>query len=318
MLVLAANTGFADFPRLLALLAKDRYLPDTFAARGSRLSFSHGILLVTAMAAVLLIVFKGSVAGLVPLFTVGAFVTFSLSQAGMVRHWWRHRERGWGWRMAANGVGAATTSVVLVVVLASKFVHGAWIVALALPLLVWGLHVVGRHNDRLAKRVRIRIEAAPRWTRALAARTHHRVLVPVDAIDKVTLNAVASLMSLFGLDAPHGDAVRPRPSIELVHVTDDRDAGGRLQAEWRATGIPIPLTVLVSPYRATTDTLVRYADLLAHSDDGRSLVTIVLPETRPTRWWHPFLRNYLAWHLKWALLFRPKVSVFSVPLDVRD
>src|SRR5205823_1877477 len=139
LLVLAANTGFADFPRLLALLAKDAYLPSAFAARGLRLSFSNGIVLVAIVSAVLIVTFQGSVAGLVPLFTVGAFLTFTLSQAGMVRHWWRIRGGGWHWRLALNSLGALTTTVVLGVVIISKFLYGAWLVVLVVPILVLAL-----------------------------------------------------------------------------------------------------------------------------------------------------------------------------------
>jgi amino acid transporter len=314
LLILAANTGFADFPRLLALLARDNYLPTAFAARGSRLSFSNGIVLVAFIAAGLIVAFQGSVAGLVPLFTVGAFGTFTLSQAGMVRHWWRHREGGWHWRMAVNTIGAATTAVVLGVVLVGKFAEGAWIVVLVLPLLVWIVRAVGRHQQRLAQRVKLDPTEARRWVRALPTRRQHYVLVPLGDIDRVALNAVAYARTVVSTDP----VAEIPPVVQAVHVTDDRDAGERLRQDWTTLQLDVPLVVLESPYRATTEALLAYLALLEQLGPERTTVTVVLPETLPFRWWHPLLRNYLAWRLKWALLFRPNTVVVSVPLRVPD
>jgi amino acid transporter len=307
LLILAADTGFADFPRLLAMLANDGYLPSAFAARGLRLSFSNGIVLVSLISAVLIVAFQASVAGLVPLFTVGAFLTFTFSQAGMVRHWWRRREPGWHWRMAVNAVGALTTTVVLGVVLLSKFASGAWIVVLVLPILVFTLHAVGQHHRRLEANVRIAPGEARPWVNTLARRVHHLALIPVGAPDRIALHAVAEARTLL---AP--------AAIQAVHVTDDHEAGARVVAEWNAVQVGVPMVVLETPYRETAEALLRYIDLLQAEYGPGAMVTVVLPETLPTRWWHPLLHNYLAWRLKWALLFRPSTCVLSIPYLVRD
>ena len=320
LLILAADTGFADFPRLLALLARDGYLPAAFAARGLRLGFSNGIVLVSLISAVLIVAFQASVAGLVPLFTVGAFLTFTFSQAGMVRHWWRKRETGWHWRMAVNALGAATTTVVLGVVLASKFVQGAWIIVLVLPILVLTLRAVGQHHRRLEAQVRIGRDQARAWVESVARTMHHVVLIPVGAPDRIALQAVALARTLLGVAALGADGSHASQPTEIraVHVTDDLQDGKRVLAEWDALELGIGMVVLETPYRATAEALLRYIDLLQHEQGAGTTVTVVLPETLPTRWWHPLLHNYLAWRLKWALLFRPGACVVSVPYSVHD
>jgi amino acid transporter len=310
MLMLAADTGFADFPRLLALLGKDGYVPTAFSARGVRLSYSNGIILIAAVSGVLIVAFQGSVAGLVPLFTVGAFLTFTLSQTGMVRHWWKKRESGWHWRLGVNAIGAATTTLVLAVVLVSKFMYGAWIVVMILPIIVLALRAVGRHNQRLQAHLRIAPAEARTFVAQERGRLQHAVLVPVSDADRLALHAVAYAQSLLGGERS--------PRIEAVHATDDRDQGGELRARWDRMDTGVPLVILESPYRETAEALIRYIDVLQHQEGPTTIVTVVLPETLPTRWWHPLLRNYLAWRLKWALLFRPRTSVASIPYEVAD
>jgi amino acid transporter len=318
MLILAANTGFADFPRLLALLAQDDYLPGAFATRGSRLAFSNGILLVAGVSAMLLVAFQGSVAGLAPLFTIGAFLTFTLSQTGMVRYWWRGRQRGWHWRLAANGVGGLTTGIVLVVVLVSKFRDGAWLVVVCLPLLVYILRNLGQHQQRLRAESAVEPSRAERLVEAVVERTRHRVLVPVAGSDRVTLHAVAFILSLVGDQAPQVRGERSRVLIEAVHVTDSREDGTRLQGHWQDLGLAVPLVVLESPTRAAAPALLRYISFLQRQAGVRTMVTVAIPETVPTRWWHPLVRNYLASRLKLALLTQPGVAVLSVPLALPD
>ncbi|MDQ6669447.1 MAG: APC family permease [Chloroflexota bacterium] len=320
MLILAANTGFADFPRLLALLARDKYLPGAFATRGSRLGFSNGILMVAGMSALLLIAFQGSLNGLAPLFTIGAFLTFTLSQAGMVRYHWKRQEQGWHWRMGANAVGAATTLSVLAIVLASKFLDGAWLIVVCLPVLVHVLHTLGTHHQRLIARAAISPDRAEHFVEAVAKRTHHCVLVPVAVADRVTLNTMAYILSLVG-ESPTDGVVQPeqpRPVIQAVHITDDRKTGQRLQRDWHALGLTVPLVVLESPNRAAAPTLLQYIGFLQHQSGIRTVVTVAIPETVPTRWWHPLVRNYFASRLKLTLMSRPGVTVLSVPLAVQD
>jgi hypothetical protein len=303
LLILAADTGFADFPRLLSLLARDGFLPQAFAVRGARLAFSNGIILVAAISGVLIVIFHGSVTLLVPLFTVGAFATFTLSQAGMARRWWLRHEPGWHWRMVINAVGAIVTTVVLVIVVVSKFVYGAWIVAVLVPLLVMALHAVGVHHDRLIRHTRIGSGQA--GARYAAIPMRHHAVITVGRVDRIVLQAVRYARGLNG-------------KIEAVHVTDDWQHGQQLRAEWDALETGIPLVILESPIRAHSGALVRYLDFIQKHQDPQCYVTVVLPELLPTRWWHPMLHNYFAWKLKWVMLFRHHTAVTSVPYEVKD
>jgi hypothetical protein len=222
----------------------------------------------------------------------------------------------WKKSIAINGLGAIATAVVLCVFIVTKFLHGAWIVVLVLPLLVLTLRAVGRHHQRLEAQVRIGQDEARGWVESVARHTRHLVLIPIGRPDRVALNAVAFARTLIG-GSHDGRRPVPRP-IEAVHVTDDQQRGARVLAEWNAMRLGVPMVVLETPYRATAEALLRYIDLLQHEHGAGTAVTVVLPETLPTRWWHPLLRNYLAWRLKWALLFRPGTSVLSVPYVVRD
>ena len=304
LLVLAADTGFADFPRLLSLLARDGYLPHAFAVRGARLAFSNGILLVSAISAVLIITFQASVSALVPLFTVGAFATFTLSQAGMARHWSRRRnERGWEWRIFINGLGALVTAVVLAVVIVSKFAYGAWLVVLIIPLLVWVLHTLGVHHDRVARELRVASKQAV--AHALAGPFQQQVVITVGRVDKSVLRAVAYARTIAS-------------EVEAVFVTDERARGDALRTKWRELEIPIRLVVLESPVRSHGHALEHYLDFIQKRVDPKCFVTVLLPEIQPTRWWHPLVHNYFAWRLKWTLLFRPRTIVTSVPHEIKD
>ena len=303
LLVLAADTGFADFPRLLALLGKDGYLPEAFAVRGARLAYSNGIVLVTIVSAVLIVAFRGSVTALIPLFTVGAFATFTLSQAGMARHWWRRRDRAWQWHMAANGVGAIATSIVLCVVIVSKFVYGAWIVVLILPIIVFALERVGTHNERLARSVRI--SSAAGASQVLKSPIRHHAVITVGRIDRVVLQAVKYSYSL--------DA-----RVEAIHVTDDLQHAQKLRQKWQEFDTGVPLVILNSPTRSTIGALLRYLDFVQKHAEPHCFITVIVPEILPTRWWHPLWHNYFAWRLKWNLLFRRHTALTSVPYEARD
>ena len=299
LLILAADTGFADFPRLLAQLAHDGYLPEAFAVRGARLAFSNGVLLVATLSAALIVLFHGSVTALVPLFTVGAFATFTLSQAGMARHWHRRREPGWGWRMVVNAVGALATTIVLVVVLVSKFVHGAWLVVVILSMLVLALRALGLHHQRLRRHMSF--ASAYVAHRLLSTPTRHYAVIPIKDVSRVVLQAVQYARGLDG-------------RVEAVHVTDDLREAADLRREWDALELGLPLVILESPFRADAGALIRYVDLVQKREDPDTFVTVVLPELLPTRWWHPLVHNYFAWRLKWLLLFRPRTARHERPL----
>ena len=295
ILVLAANTAFADFPRLASILATDGFLPRQLASRGDRLVFSNGIMMLALVAGLLLELFGGNTNALIHLYAVGVFVSFTLSQAGMVRRSLKAGERRVG-RLVASSLGAVATAVVVVIELATKFTEGAWISALLIVALVLLFLGINRHYRFYARQ--LSTEAwQPEWPEK------HLVVVPVAGVSKSTANALAYALLL----SPH---------IRAVAVATDPKQVQRLQDEWDLWDSGVPLEVLVSPYRAIVRPLLQYIDQLERSEQPDWL-TVVLPEVVPARWWHAFLHNQTVYAIKTALLFRRNVVVTTVRHHLR-
>jgi amino acid transporter len=303
VLFMAVNTSFAGFPWLSAILAKDRYMPRQFAFKGDRLAFSYGILLLAAAASLLLAAFGGEVTRLIPLYAVGVFVSFTLSQSGMVRHWWRLREKGWRTSMVINGVGAAATAVVAVIIASTKFTHGAWISILLMAVLVLMFALIGRHYEWFERAVRVEKgefrprmpEAAPTLRRA--ARQH--VVMPVGDIDKMTLAAVDFVRELSG-------------KATAVHLADDREQAEEFRARWEKMIPDIPLLIIESPYRAFVAPMLAYVESVERAEPDVH-ITVVLPHFVPRHWWERLLHNQDALGLKPHLRRRPRVGVIDFP-----
>jgi len=294
ILVLAANTSFADFPRLASLLARDRFVPRQFATLGERLVFSNGILVLAGFAGLLLILFGGDTHALIPLYAVGVFVSFTLSQSGMVRHWLQERSRGWRWRLAINGVGATATGVVAVVIAVTKFVHGAWIVVLVIPALVAAFVMMRRHYDEIAQDLSLEgLGTCPHF--------EHTVLVLVGDVHRGVVRAVQYARTL-----------APTATVRGVYVEVDPARTSRIEEKWAQWGLGVPLVVLGSPYRSLLRPLLDYVDKI-HARGDDQMVTVVLPEFLPRRWWQHVLHNQTALLVKGALLFRENTVVADVP-----
>ncbi len=296
LLVLAANTAFNGFPRLAGILGQDRFLPRQFQFRGDRLAFSVGIGFLAVLAAALIIAFEGSVTNLIPLYTVGVFIAFTLSQAGMVRHWWRRRneQRGWRWRAALNGLGAVATAFVAVVAAASKFLLGAWMVLLLVPLLVVLMVAIRSHYRTVDRALAID------WARApLAVPRMPRVLVPIARLDRPAHAALEYARSISS-------------DVTAIHVTDDPEGAAAMRQAWATGRDDIGLVILESPYRALVAPLLSYIDAI-ESDDPERPVTVVLAEFVPRHVWERLLHNQAALRLRFRLLSRRNVVVVGVP-----
>ena len=294
ILTLSANTAFADFPRLSAIVANDGFLPRQLANRGDRLVLSNGILVVAFAAGALLVAFNGDVSSLIPLFAVGLFLAFTLSQTGMVVHHLRLREQGWQRRLAVNAVGAVATTIVLIVVIASKFTEGAWIPTLLIPLLVllfWSIH---RHYQAIYEA----LECPPGTP--LPEIVHTVVVLVGDRIHTGVLEAVAYATSL----QPH--------YLHAIHVSYDTAHGEEMRRHWAEYGFDIPLDVIDSPYRELTRPVLEYVEDLDRRWE-HDVVTVVIPEVVVRRWWEQLLHNQSALFLKGRLLFRKGTVVTSVP-----
>ncbi len=304
ILVLAANTAFNGFPILASILGQDGYLPRQFARRGDRLVFSNGIVILALLAAGLIWAFDASTTRLIQLYILGVFVSFTLSQAGMVRHWLdllrrvaradqRHRMRR---AMVVNGLGAVTTGVVLVIVLITKFAHGAWIVVIAMPLVFLLMTAIRRHYDTVDIELRPRPEGV-----LLPSRVHAVVLV--SRLQTPALRAIA-----------FARAARPSTLVAVTVRTDEKETE-ELRRAWDERDIPIPLTILDSAYRDVTRPVLDHIATIRRRNE-REVVAVYLPEYVVGRWWENLLHNHSALRLKARLLFVPGVMVVNVPYQL--
>jgi amino acid transporter len=348
ILILAANTSFADFPRLSSLLARDRFMPRQFATRGDKLVFSNGIIILAVFSGILVTAFGGDTSRLIPLYAVGVFLSFTLSQVGMVRHWLKagralktareasanHEEpvsaeghkpdanhagvasektqrsnqvdraselkqaAHWRKSIVVNGLGAIATFIVLVVLVITKFRHGAWIVVVLIPFLVALFRAVHRHYIDVATQLTTEGVVGLRPIR-------HEVIVPISGIHRGVVRALEYAKSI----APE--------HVTALYINIDEEATRSLREKWGRLGGGVELVVLASPYRSLVGPLIRYLDrrMTTHHDQ---MITVVLPEFIPARWWHHLLHNQSSLMLKGALLFKPDIIVTSVPYHLKN
>lgn len=295
ILVLAANTAFADFPRLSSIVARDRYLPRQFMNQGDRLAFSNGIIVLSLFAALLIIVFGGDTHALLPLYMIGVFLSFTLSQAGMVIHWWGTREPGWKTSAFINGFGALVTAVVLIIVAATKTLEGAWIVLLLIPAIVALFKATRRHYDHVASQLTLR-GYAPQ------PRVHNTVLVPLSGIQRPVVEALRYAETLSN-------------DVRGLYVDLDPESTEQVRRDWETWGGNARLVALPSPYRSLMEPLLDYIEQV-ENERPDDYVTVILPEFVPARWWQHLLHNQRALLIKGALLFRPNTVVTSVPFHL--
>src|SRR6266699_1679977 len=300
ILTLAANTSYSDFPRLASLLARDKFLPSQFAFRGDRLAFTTGIVFLALLAILLLIVFNGATTQLINLYAVGVFLSFTLSQGGMVLHWWRLRREHKGWRrsMIINGLGAFTTLIVALVIATTKFLEGAWIVVILIPLLVLMFLAISRHYNRVEHGRISDIPIHPQDIR-------HRVIVPIAGLDRAAIQSLAYARSI-------------TKHVIAVHVAIDVDDANKVREAWErwqkhlAEEEETQLIIIESPYRSLSRPLLAYIDTV-HELFPADTVTVILAEFVVAHWWEQILHNQTALRLKASLLFRPGIVVTSVP-----
>jgi len=295
ILVLAANTAFADFPRLSSIVARDRFLPRQFMNQGDRLAFSNGIIVLSVFAGLLIVVFHGDTQSLLPLYMIGVFVSFTLSQTGMVIHWRRLREPGWRSSAVVNGIGAVVTAIVLVIVAITKALEGAWIIILLIPCLVAVFRATRRHYDRVAAQLRVQEWAQP-------PRRHNMVLVPISGVQRAVVEALQYARSM-------------SDDVQAVYVNVDQGATDALKRDWSRWGEGVRLTVLESPFRSLMEPLLEHIEQ-TQQKNPEDYVTVILPEFLPARWWHHLLHNQKALLIKGALLFKKNVIVTSVPFHL--
>jgi amino acid transporter len=298
ILFLAANTSFNAFPRLAAILAEDGYFPRQFSFRGDRLAYSWGIILLAAIAAGLYVAFRGNTTSLIPLYSVGVFVCFTLSQTGMVRHWLRGRESGWWWRMGVNAFGAVLTLVVLVIVLAEKFEHGAFVVAILIPVMVGMMLFINRQYAASRRQLAVRNDFV-----VPAPNREERVVIPVPNLNRAVVRAVNVARSI-------------SEDVLAVYISENPEATATMRERWERQVPGVPIVIVESPYRALSGPLMAYLDVLDRAwppEKPEPITFVVIPEYVARHWWERILYNQSARQLRRLLLGRPHTVVVDVP-----
>jgi hypothetical protein len=315
ILVLAANTAFADFPRLASLLARDDYAPKQLAFRGERLAFSNGILILGVLSALLIVVFGGSTVALLPLYAVAVFMAFTLSQAGMVEHWRRLKGRRWLPKAVVNGIGAIATGVVTIIAATTNFMDpalpivpgfpigwGSWLVLVIVPLFIWLLLTIKAHYREAERDTALPPAPDPLAEKPL----RNVVVVPIARLSRPAVQALRYAQAL-------------SPDVTAVHVATDPIKAEEIERAWPVWGRGVPLTIVESPYRSLTRPLLQYLSELKRHENAET-VTVVLPEYVPDSIWQQVLHGQSAQFLKLSLLFTPGFVVTSVPIhgDTED
>ena len=304
ILAVAANTSFAGFPRLAAILAKDGFLPRQLTGLGDRLVFANGILSLALATAALIILFSGDSHTLIPLFAVGVFLAFSLSQTGMVVHWWRERGRGWTFKIAANGIGALATFVTLIVVGYSKFLEGAWITVFIIPLLVFIFHRIRVHYQNVGQE--LSLHGLPPSLKPVPA---PRIVIPISGVHRGIVDAVDYARALSS-------------EVTAVYVELEPEESHAVREKWNRWWPDIPLEVVSSPYRSIIQPLLDFLDETDRQHNDGQLAAVLLPEFVPAKWWQTLLHNQTAWLLKAALVYRRNQNglrrvIIDVPYHLR-
>jgi amino acid transporter len=296
ILILAANSAFAGFPRLASLLARDGFMPHQMAMMGDRLVFSNGIMILGASSGFLIVLFESDTHALIPLYAVGVFLSFTLSQAGMVRRWLIKRGPHWRKKLIVNGIGAATTAIATTIIASTKFSHGAWIVVVLIPLIIMMFRGVRSHYKAVTEQVALSRGHRPPIPR------RNIVLVPIGGVNRAVIRAV--------------DYARSRPGeIRAVLVDTDSEETAKVEMQWAQWGCGVNLVVLPSPYRSILGSLLDYIEEILEKEPD-SWITVVIPEILPARWWQNILHNQRALMLKAALLFKDRVILTDVPFHL--
>ncbi|HNO35755.1 MAG TPA: APC family permease, partial [Nitrospira sp.] len=293
ILILAANSSFNGFPRLASILARDSYMPHQMSMMGDRLVFSNGVIILGVFSCLLIILFNGDTHALIPLYAVGVFLSFTISQAGMVKRWLVKKGPHWEKKLLVNGIGAVTTAIATVIIASTKFTHGAWIVIVLIPLLISFFRAIHSHYKAVAEQVALSRGHRPPMPR------RNIVVLPIGGVNRAVIRAVDYARSRSG-------------DIRAVLVDVDPEETARVEIQWAQWGCGVPLTVLPSPYRSVLSSLLDYLEQVLQKDQ-ECWVTVVIPEILPARWWQNILHNQRAFMLKGALLFKDRVILTDVP-----
>lgn len=298
ILIMASNTAFAGLPMLLAYIAKDGFAPRQFAKRGKRLGYSNGIVTLGIISALLVVIFKGETHYLIPLYAVGVFVSFTLSQSGMLIRWIRGKEKGWLRKAFVNGMGALVTLATAIVLGITKFTSGAWIVFIVVPIIVYFMLIINRHYSEVARQLKLPLNEKPKEINFEEQKRY--AIVPIDTLNKSFLKALNYARTI-------------SDNIIVFHVSVDDEATEKLLRKWDEYDVGIPIVVKKSPYRSIVGPLLRFIESEEYSAGPKDTVTVVLPQFVVTKWWGNILHNQTSLIIRTMLLRRRNIAIVTVP-----
>jgi len=302
VLYIAANTSYNGLPPLLAIMARDGYAPRYLGVRGERLSFSNGIVLLSIIAGLLILIFKGNVEHLINLYALGVYTAFTISQLGMVVHWRREKGPHWHWRAGINAVGACLTGIVVIVVSIAKFEHGAWMVLVFVPAMIYIFKTIKRHYNDMAEQ--LSLSSASFAATINAPKASNLVVVPVASPTRVVAETLRYAKSI-------------SDDIIVLHIATDEEVGKKIRDKWAAWNPGVELVTVYSPYRLVVQPLLDFIEELEKERRGYDYITVVIPEFETKKWWHRLLHNQTGWILRTMLILKENVVVSTIPYHLK-
>jgi hypothetical protein len=301
---MAANTAYSGFPMLISLMAKEGYAPRQLSMRGDRLSYDNGIIMLSAIAMVLMIIFKARVSSLIGLYAIGVFISFTLAQLGMLLKWVRSKEKGWRHKAIINGTGGVVTSVIVIIIAFTKFSEGAWIVVILIPLLVIMIFKVNKHYKAVNLQLKLRPEEIETFDINQAV-YRNRVIVPIESVNRSSLRALRFAKTI-------SDNI-----IAFSVVIDEADAK-KIKEKFDALNTDIPLVIKYSPFRRVVEPMLKFIDSTEYDYQHGDMITVILPQFAVKKWWHKILHNNTRYFIEKELLKHKHIVVSVMPLQLRD
>jgi len=304
ILVMAANTAYSGFPMLISLMAKDGYAPRQLSMRGDRLSYDNGIIMLSAIAMFLMIIFKARVSSLIGLYAIGVFISFTLAQLGMLLKWIRSKEKGWRFKAAVNGTGGIVTSIIVIIIAITKFSEGAWIVVILIPLLVIMIFKVNKHYKAVNLQLKLRPEEIDLFDINQAV-YRNRVIVPIESINRSSLRALRFAKTI-------------SDNITAFSVVIDEADAKKIREKFDALNTEIPLVIKYSPFRKVVDPMLKFIDSTEYDYQQGDMITVILPQFVVKKWWHKILHNNTRYFIEKELLKHKHIVVSVMPLQLKD
>lgn len=302
VLYLAANTAYNGLPILLSIVAKDGYMPRYLAIRGERLTYSNGIILLTVAASILITAYRGNTDHLISLYAIGVFVSFTIAQTGMIVHWYREKKRGWQVRALINGIGAIVTGLVVVIITVTKFAHGAWIILLFIPAMIYVFKKIRSHYNDMAEQLHLPLEELE--AHKLKQERKNTVIIPISTPTSVVLQTLEYAKTI-------GD------NIIALHIASDEDSAKRVAEKWNIWNPDVKLTTIQSPYRLLMQPLLGFIEEMQAKKDPEDYITVLIPEFQTKKWWHRLLHNQTGLILRTVLILKERVIVTTIPYHLQ-